>query len=79
MSRELETKPLVEIFYRMTTLDTQIELKQLKIDKLELELYQLKQELANMLPEYEKLRVEVVTRFPNLKKDEAFQPKKKIK
>jgi len=71
----LETKPTIDIIKDMTTLDQQIDLKTLKIEKLKLELYQLQQELAVMIPEYEELRLEIVSRFPNLINDDEFKPK----
>lgn len=76
---ELKTKPTVDIIKDMTTLDQQIDLKTLKIEKLKLELYQLQQELAVMIPEYEELRLEVINRFPFMKNDPVFQPKEKVK
>ena len=72
---DISKKPLVEIFDRMSKLDTKIDLQTLKIEKLRLELYQLEQELAVMLPEYEELRLEVIKRFPIVKNNEIFQPK----
>ena len=71
----IEKKPTVDLINEMTRLDQQIDLHTLKIEKLNLELYQLQQELAVMLPEYEELRCEVITRFPFMEKDDAFKPK----
>lgn len=75
MIDNVEQKPLVEIIETLTKLNQQIDLKSLKIEKLKLELYQLQQELAVMIPEYEELRCEVINRFPFMEKDDAFKPK----
>lgn len=71
----VEKKPTVDLINEMTRLDQQIDLHTLKIEKLKLELYQLQQELAVMIPEYEELRCEVVNRFPFMEKDDVFKPK----
>ena len=71
----LAKKPLVEIIETLTKLNQQIDLNELKVEKLKLELYQLQQELAVMIPEYEELRCEVINRFPFMEKDDAFKPK----
>ena len=75
MIDNVEKKPLVEIIETLTKLNQQIDLKSLKIEKLKLELYQLQQELAVMIPEYEELRCEVINRFPFMEKEDTFKPK----
>ena len=72
---KLEKKSTIEIIDTMSKLEKEIDLKTLKVEKLKLELYQLQQELAVMIPEYEELRVEIVGRFPNLENSNEFKPK----
>lgn len=72
---KLEKKSTVGIIDTMSKLEKEIDLKTLKVEKLKLELYQLQQELAVMIPEYEELRVEIVGRFPVLEKSKEFQKK----
>lgn len=73
--KDIKKKPTVEIIKDMTKLEQQIDLKQLKIEKLKLELKQLRKELKLMLPQYEELRVEIISRFPNLENSKEFQKK----
>ncbi len=73
---DLEKTPTVTLVNDMTILDQQIGLKTLKLEKLKLELYQLQQELAVMIPKYEENRAELIKRFPMLENNVEFQPKK---
>lgn len=73
----MEKTPTIELVNNMTKLEQQIDLKTLKVEKLKLEVYQLEQELAVMIPEYEKNRIELIRRFPNLANNEEFQPKER--
>lgn len=62
---DISKKPLVEIIQEMTFLEEQIGLKQIKYEK----------EIQKMILYYERLRLEVVRRFPIVEKDEAFSKK----
>ena len=72
---ETEITPAVDILKEMSKLEQQIGLKQLKIEKLNLELSQLQIELDSLMPRYETLRVEITGRFPGLEKSPEFQKK----
>lgn len=67
MEEDITKKPLVEIITEMTRLEQEIGLKQIKNEK----------ELALMELKYERLRLEVVRRFPQLENSEEFKPKQK--
>lgn len=65
MEEDITKKPLVEIITEMTRLEQEIGLKQIKNEK----------ELASMELRYERLRLEVVRRFPIVEKEEEFKKK----
>ena len=65
MEEDITKKPLVEIITEMTRLEQEIGLKQIKHEK----------ELALMELRYERLRLEVVRRFPIVEKEEEFKKK----
>lgn len=65
MEEDITKKPLVEIITEMTRLEQEIGLKQIKDSK----------ELAIMELRYERLRLEVVRRFPIVEKEEEFKKK----
>ena len=65
MEEDITKKPLYEIMTEMTFLEQEIGLKQIKHEK-EIELMELR---------YEKLRLEVVRRFPIVEKEEEFKKK----
>ena len=67
MQEDITKKPTAEIIKEMTFLEQEIGLKQIKHEK----------EIALMELRYEKLRLEVVRRFPIVEKEEEF--KKKVK
>ena len=67
MEEDITKKPLVEIITEMTRLEQEIGLKQIKNEK----------ELALMELRYERLRLEVVRRFPIVEKEEEFKPRQK--
>lgn len=62
---DISKKPLVEIITEMTRLEQEIGLKQIKNEK----------ELKRMELRYERLRLEVVRRFPFVEKTEEFKKK----
>lgn len=64
MEEDITKKPLVEIITEMTRLEQEIGLKQIKNEK----------ELALMELRYERLRLEVVRRFPIVEQKEEFKP-----
>lgn len=65
MEEDITKKPLVEIITEMTRLEQEIGLKQIKNEK----------ELALMELRYERLRLEVVRRYPMVEKEEEFKKK----
>lgn len=65
MEEDITKKPLVEIITEMTRLEQEIGLKQIKNEK----------ELALIELRYERLRLEVVRRFPIVEKEEEFKKK----
>ena len=65
MEEDITKKPLVEIITEMTRLEQEIGLKQIKNEK----------ELALMELRYERLRLEVVRRFPIIEQNEEFKKK----
>lgn len=65
MEEDITKKPLVEIITEMTRLEQEIGLKKIKNEK----------ELALMELKYERLRLEVVRRFPIVEKEEEFKKK----
>lgn len=65
MQEDISKKPLVEIFNEMSFLEQEIGLKQLKYEK----------EMEKMILYYERLRLEVLRRYPILKDKEEFKPK----
>ena len=62
---DITKKPLVDIIKEMTYLEQEIGLKQIKNEK----------ELDLMILKYERLRLEVVRRFPIVEKEEEFKKK----
>ena len=65
MEEDITKKPLVEIITEMTRLEQEIGLKQIKNEK----------ELALMELRYERLRLEVVRRYPIVENEEEFKKK----
>lgn len=63
---DITKKPLVDIIKEMTYLEQEIGLKQIRESK----------ELDLMILKYERLRLEVVRRFPFVEKEEEFKEKK---
>ncbi len=66
MREDITKKPLVEIITEMTRLEQEIGLKQIKNEK----------ELALMELKYERLKLEVIRRFPDIEKQEVFKKEK---
>ena len=64
MEEDITKKPLVEIFQEMSYLEQEIGLKQIKYEK----------EMEKLILHYEKLRLEVIRRFPILEDKEEFKP-----
>lgn len=62
---DITKKPLVDIIKEMTYLEQEIGLKQIRESK----------ELDLMILKYERLRLEVVRRFPIVEKTEEFKKK----
>ena len=67
MQEDISKKPLVEIFKEMSFLEQEMGMKQLKHEK----------EMEKLSLYYERLRLEVVRRFPFVENDEAFKKKEK--
>jgi len=61
---DLNTKPLVDIFKEMSFLEQEIGIKQIKHDK----------EMEKLILYYERLRLEVLKRFPVMEGKEGFEP-----
>lgn len=65
MEEDITKKSLVDIIKEMTFLEEQIGLKQIKHEK----------EIQKMILYYERLRLEVIRRFPFVEKEEEFKKK----
>lgn len=66
---DLSTKPLVDIFNEMSYLEQEIGIKQIKHDK----------EMEKLILKFERLRLEVIKRFPVMEDKEPFKPMVKEK
>lgn len=65
MEEDITKKPLVEIFKEMSYLEQEIGLKQIKHEK----------EMEKLILYYERLRLEVIKRYPPLENNEEFKKK----
>lgn len=64
---DISKKPLVDIFSEMSFLEQEIGLKQIKHDK----------EMEKLILKFERLRLEVIKRYPMLEQEEVFREKNK--
>ena len=67
MQEDISKKPLVEIFKEMSFLEQEMGLKQIRHEK----------EMEKMMLYFEKLRLEVLRRYPILENEDAFKKKEK--
>ena len=67
MEEDISNKSLTDIIKEMTLLEQDIGLKQIKHNR----------EIALMELKYERLRLEVIKRFPQLENNEEFKPRQK--
>ena len=69
MEEDISKKPLVDIFTEMSYLEQEIGMKQIRHDK----------EMEKLIIKFEKLRLEVIRRFPIMEDKEPFKPMVKEK
>lgn len=69
MEEDISKKPLVDIFTEMSYLEQEIGMKQIRHDK----------EMEKLILKFEKLRLEVIRRFPIMEDKEPFKPMVKEK
>lgn len=72
---DLSKVPHYEIITDMTFLDQKIGVTEIKIQKLKKELNDLCSQQKTDLNNYEKLRLEIIKRFPPLENEESFKKK----
>ena len=69
MEEDISKKPLVDIFTEMSYLEQEIGMKHIRHDK----------EMEKLIIKFEKLRLEVIRRFPIMEDKEPFKPMVKEK